>query len=66
MTVTLISLISLIIYVPASLEAPLAFILLPINACINPLINTITTTDFMEKLKFMSVELKIWLVGIYK
>ena len=47
-TVTTLSILSLVIYVPASLEAMLAFLLFPFNSCINPVLNTITTKGFIQ------------------
>ena len=38
------------IYIPSSLEAMLAFILFPLNACLNPMINTISTRQFLSHL----------------
>ena len=43
MTVSIISILTLIMYVPPSLEAMLAFILFTLNSCINPVLNTLTT-----------------------
>ena len=34
--------------VPSSLEAMLAFLLFPLNACLNPVINTLTTNEFLH------------------
>ena len=35
-------------FIPASIEANVAFILFPLNACLNPLINTLTTRQFIN------------------
>ena len=41
MTVVVLSIVLINVYVPGSLEAMLAFILFPLNSCINPLARTI-------------------------
>ena len=52
-TITTLSLLSLVnINVPPSLEMLLAFILFPLNSCLNPLINTIATRQFLEQLNW--------------
>ena len=50
MTVTIISILSHIIYIPASLEAMIAFLLFPANAMTNPLINTLTTSVVLKRI----------------
>ena len=50
MTITIFSILSLILYVPASLEAMLAFVLFTLNSCINPIVNTISTQAFVANL----------------
>ena len=55
-TVTLLSLLHVIsIYVPPALEGTLAFILFPLNACVNPLINTLTTKNFVKTVVQLNV-----------
>ena len=48
MTVTVLSVLSLTIYTVQTLEAMVAFLLFPLNACINPMVNTILTRDFAQ------------------
>ena len=55
MTVTTLSLLSVITYVPPSLEALLAFLLFPLNACLNPVINTVSTSVFVEQTQLLQV-----------
>ena len=50
LALSIISVLSVIsIYIPPSIEASIAFILFPLNACINPMINTVTTRKFLSK-----------------
>ena len=50
-TVTVLSVLALLLdTIPASLEAYVAFFLFPINACLNPIINTISTKRFCSNL----------------
>ena len=50
-TLTLLSVLALsYVNFPSSLEANVAFIIFHINACLNPVINTITTNAFLKAL----------------
>lgn len=48
MTVILLSVLSLSMYIPPSLEELIAFILFAFNSCINPLLYTVTS-EFIKK-----------------
>ena len=55
MTVTVLSVLSLTrVFVLPSVEAVLIFILLPLNGCLNPVINTMTTSEFWPVLLHLS------------
>ena len=54
MTVTVISVLSLSMYMPPSLEAFAAFNLFSVNSCINPLLNTITL-EFLKESKLIQL-----------
>ena len=77
-TVTTLSLLAVVTYVPPSLEAMLAFLLFPLNSCLNPIINTVTTKQFIQEsnvfdipvlcvtiCKQMSHKMTAWYTGIY-
>ena len=56
MTVTILSIVSLFpTRLPASIEANVAFLLFPINSSINPIINTITTNEFITRINIHSI-----------
>ena len=55
MTVTTLSLLAVVTYVPPSLEAMLAFLLFPLNSCLNPIINTVTTKQFIQQSNIFNV-----------
>ena len=48
MAVTMLSIISLVTDLSSNTEAIVSFLLFPLNACLNPLLNTITTKDFLS------------------
>ena len=49
MAITFLSIASLAaVNIPASIEANIAYFLFPINSCLNPVINTITTQEFLQ------------------
>ena len=48
MTVGVLSVVALFVPVSGTLESIAAFVLLPLNACINPLVNTITSAFIQQ------------------
>ena len=55
MTITLLSVLSLFTYVPASLESMLAFWLFTVNSCANPVLNTFTHDILQTALQYLSI-----------
>ena len=58
-TIVILSILSLShVYVLPSLEAVVIFVLIPLNASLNPIINTITTSEFWPIRQFISTHVK--------
>ena len=54
MTIAILSILSLFnLNVSASIEAMIAFLLFPLNSCLNPVLNTISTEKFIRKMNVL-------------
>ena len=52
--------------IPPSVEASTMFILFPLNSCLNPIINTFTTGEFLKKAPSLNKVWRVWKVCVIK
>ena len=60
LTITFISIMAMFPHtIPSSIEANMAFLLFPLNSCLNPIINTFTTHEFLCNLSIAQFDVLI-------